>query len=573
MKDLPKKHHLMNRDGVWYYRRKVPTDLISKIGTKVIQTSLMTKDLGEAIKRRELKDVETTALFEAARKDEILPLTQAEAIRMVQKYVEHQDQSREVRYFKNPPRNEVEKFDMKADIGFAEQSLRDLDDPQAEESVGLARKRILKGTSYAQGEKGSIAPAEFDDLIRRGLMELYRRFNARLDDDFSNSFFDQLFRTDAKVKMTLGELCTEYFKQYNEEAGNTGIAQKRIDTVRSHLDLLQEALGEDTPVQAIDYDRCMAFRSTLARIPSNRSKIYKNKPLNEAIALAESEGRPPLAYQTQSGYLGTLNKVLELALLKQLISVVPSKGMKPSAKKTPADQQRKSFDDEQICEFFQSPYYKECSSEKSPPYNVEKEHWRFWLPLICLLMGMRPKEVCQLELTDVKLTKKGVHYLSVSPTNDEDEESNGSTNKKTIKTDTSRRNVPIHPEILRIGFLEFVDDQKKTGKQLLFQDLKVNKYGDPAQYALKCFREKYLKEAIKVKKQQAFYSIRHSFRDALRRIEAPPDVLQSLGGWSQGSLVSDAYGDKSDPDYLNTYVQRIEYPGLDLSHLYLKEDD
>ncbi len=404
-------------------------------------------------------------------------------------------------------------------------------------------------------------------------MELYRRAQARLEDHFSKSFFDHLFSPDAQVSMTFSELCDEFFAHYTDDAQGKRVSKKRIDKVKAQLGLIREILGDDTRVPDIDYDRCLSFRTTLSRIPANRTKIYKDKPLDEVIALAEAKGKPPLAYETQADHLRTLNMVLNLAYLKRLIPNVPSQGMQPSAKKVTAEKKRLPFDNEQIRDFFKSFYYKECATGNNTPYKVEKEHWRFWLPLICLLMGMRPKEVCQLELSDIKQTKNGVCYLRITGTDDEGEASVNSTSKKTVKTLTSKRNVPVHPELRKIGFLEFVEDQKKNHELHLFDELNADKYGNRAWYALKRFQEAYLEKAITVKQRQSFYSFRHSFRDALRRIEAPPDVLQSLGGWSQGSLVSDAYGDKSDPDYLYTYVEKIEYPGLDLSHLYLKKDN
>jgi hypothetical protein len=87
---------------------------------------------------------------------------------------------------------------------------------------------------------------------------------------------------------------------------------------------------------------------------------------------------------------------------------------------------------------------------------------------------------------------------------------------------------------------------------------------------LKRFRDTFLRQAITLERRQTFYSFRHNFRDALRRIEAPPDALQALGGWSQGKLTSDSYGDKSDPDYQARFMKRVAFPGLDLSHLRLK---
>ncbi len=49
-------------------------------------------------------------------------------------------------------------------------------------------------------------------------------------------------------------------------------------------------------------------------------------------------------------------------------------------------------------------------------------------------------------------------------------------------------------------------------------------------------------------------------------MNAPSDVLSALGGWSEGTKVSDNYGDKNDPDYLFKYVERISYPGLELNY-------
>lgn len=46
---------LTTRDGVYYYRVRVPMDLISVVGKKEIKTSLGTKDFAEAKKRRNEK--------------------------------------------------------------------------------------------------------------------------------------------------------------------------------------------------------------------------------------------------------------------------------------------------------------------------------------------------------------------------------------------------------------------------------------------------------------------------------------------------------------------------------------
>jgi integrase len=117
-----------------------------------------------------------------------------------------------------------------------------------------------------------------------------------------------------------------------------------------------------------------------------------------------------------------------------------------------------------------------------------------------------------------------------------------------------------------MGFLELVKGQ--TSNARLFAGLKPDKYGNLAAYALRRFRETFLPEATAVEDRQSFYSFRHSFRDALRRIDAQPATLQALGGWHQGTLTSDNYGDQSDPDYQVQFMKMVSFPGLDLSYLH-----
>lgn len=172
-------------------------------------------------------------------------------------------------------------------------------------------------------------------------------------------------------------------------------------------------------------------------------------------------------------------------------------------------------------------------------------------------------------VADVKVTEDGINYLDIVASEDDGDDELS----KTIKTAASRRKVPIHPSLLNIGFLEYASSLKDKGEKRLFPSINPNKYGNLAVYPLKRFREKFLPEAIELNKRQSFYSFRHSFRDALRSIEAPPDVLKALGAWDQGTVVSDDYGDKFDQlPLLKKYVDQIEYPGLDLSHLYAKEE-
>ena len=57
--------HLQRRNGVYYYRRRIPLYLVIQFGRKFVQVSLHTNNLKEAKKLRTLRDLEWDAKFAA----------------------------------------------------------------------------------------------------------------------------------------------------------------------------------------------------------------------------------------------------------------------------------------------------------------------------------------------------------------------------------------------------------------------------------------------------------------------------------------------------------------------------
>ena len=69
--------------------------------------------------------------------------------------------------------------------------------------------------------------------------------------------------------------------------------------------------------------------------------------------------------------------------------------------------------------------------------------------------------------------------------------------------------------------------------------------------------------------RQSFHSTRHAFTDALRRAGATGEVIDGLLGWSLGNM-QDRYGSGPWIMILADVVERVEYPGIDLSHLHMR---
>jgi integrase len=571
-------HHLLRRKGVYYYRRRVPLHLVATVGKKLIQFSLDTTDIKEARKRRAVCDIQWDARFDAhsaspaddqasVQRPANSPLSKTDLLELVRDYVARHDRDARKRESQCYLISAKERTEMQIDAEVEAQSLRAHDDLH-HRWVYLAGTEALK--SAGKSFKDADVPGEiFAELVRRGLVELNRRYRARLADDHSRSFFDQLFDPSRPRQVTFGELAGQHLQLVEEDGAINGLGAKGLDRQRATVSLVREIVGDNTPVVAVDYDACLRLRTTLARLPANKTMLYGDLPIDQAIELAAKQGKPLLAPVTQERYLAALRDILDLAAKKRLITVNPADGLRPIKRDAiAASDKRKPFTLQQIVEFFNSSFYADCAKH-SPPFAHDKGGWRFWLPLICLFLGMRPNEAAQMHAEDFKRTKKGTWYLDVVATADEDDSSPAVTAKKTLKTAASRRRIPLHPELIKIGLLEFVAERKKAGGgPRLFPALKPDGYGNCATYALKRFRELYLSSAIKLEARQTFYSFRHSWRDALRRIDAQPATLQALGAWSQGKLTSDDYGDKADPDFQAQFIEKISFPGLDLSFLH-----
>jgi hypothetical protein len=206
MKTVSANNHLLRRNGVYYYRRRVPAHLVSALGRKFIQLSLSTASPTQAKKLRTVKDLEWDAQFEAAEKKAALSEassdsalasksapSEREVVELVRGYVERMEGRFRDRLAADPPQSEQEKAEIKMEKELDIQILRNRDDLQADMWVSKTGEEILKGAGRSTEDPA--VPQAFWEIVRRALLELDRRSLARLQDDHRTAFFDQLFKS------------------------------------------------------------------------------------------------------------------------------------------------------------------------------------------------------------------------------------------------------------------------------------------------------------------------------------------------------------------------------------------
>lgn len=560
--------HLLKRGSVWYYQRRVPDDVRTAFGKPIVKQSLKTGQLAEAKRRRAMLDVHYDEKFDALRKNgpaQIAPDRDARNLEdVLRTYVNRKTGQIEERLRQDPPLNESERADMLQDAEIGLQIVTNLDDPRGSELTYTLQRKLLGDKPPT--EFGFSEPA-FETMVRRALIETQRQTIAFLRDDFSQRVSDRLFDANRPPSVTFAELSQQYLDLKEEEAQAFGLSDKNVVKQVSHVRLIRELVGDGILVRDIDYDACLNLRALLARVPRDRTKRYRDCNLQDAIDRAIGEGWPRLAFITQQQYLATFKEILALAVRKRLLPSNPADGLQPLARDVLApEEKRRPFTADQVIQFFSSEFYRTCSHAPRP-YRAADMAWRFWLPLMMTFMGLRPREICQLHVDDLKRTEAGVWFIDVKTTTDEDDDQKY---RKSLKTKASRRQVPLHEELRRIGLVEFVKEPREAGDPRVFPELRQNSFGDPASYALRRLREKFLPESILMDERQAVYSFRHTWRDALRRAKVNDDAVKALGGWAEGRTTSDHYGSTLQPDLYAEAINAVAYDCLDLSHLYLK---
>jgi hypothetical protein len=196
-----------------------------------------------------------------------------------------------------------------------------------------------------------------------------------------------------------------------------------------------------------------------------------------------------------------------------------------------------------------------------PSFPKDARDGRFWILLLGLWTGMRLSECAQLHVKDIRIAS-GVPIIQIVP-----EKMLNRITDKSLKTKASVRVMPIHPALQKIGFLDYWESRRETGLVQLFPDLQRRNSGHTFSW-LSAELSEFIRQAIGNQPGLTFRSFRHSFRDALRDADVPGDQSFMLGGWRNRRLsASDNYGIGGTIPRLYKCIEKVEYPGLDLSHL------
>lgn len=316
----------------------------------------------------------------------------------------------------------------------------------------------------------------------------------------------------------------------------------------------------DSPMDRYGKAEAREFKTALLSLPPNWTKVkgLEKLAMKDAARRAAELNLEPMAGKNVNKVLGFLRAFWNWA--EANYDDVPGNpfdglNVKISSK---ARDERHPFTLAELATIFRSPIYTGCQSVRYHNTSgdlIPSDHGIYWVPLVGLFTGCRSGEIIQLRTEDLKVAS-GIAYIEVT---DEGED-------LSLKNSGSRRRIPVHARLKELGFLRFVERQRKQGHKRLFPDLPKAADGTySTAYATKFGNTL---KALGVKHDRiSFHSFRHSFEDACRNSCIPLDFVNALQGHAQQGMAGRYGNGLYGLQLLSEQMEKLHFDGLDLSHL------
>lgn len=138
---------------------------------------------------------------------------------------------------------------------------------------------------------------------------------------------------------------------------------------------------------------------------------------------------------------------------------------------------------------------------------------------------------------------------------------------QSVKTEAGVRKVPIHSELVRLGFLDYVETLKARKEDLLWP-LLVTRDGKPGGYFSHWFGVFRRSPAVGFGMYPDFHCLRHTVRSQMAEAEVPEGVMDAIVGHEvKGSTGAKVYTHRTLKPFRKA-VEGLQYPALSLSRVF-----
>lgn len=311
---------------------------------------------------------------------------------------------------------------------------------------------------------------------------------------------------------------------------------KTLRTNSAKAVLMVEHLGAQTPVTTITPQDVRGYRDAVRRL----HRDYRRRAGQGFSAKQTEVVSQRIAPKTAKLIFETCKAFFRWAASDAYVPTNPASEIRVDVTGQPkkVTPKRRPFTAAELKILFSCPVFRGSRSvhHRFQPGDLIIRDAKFWVPILGYYTGARLGEIVQLHLTDVEVDGP-YPYIDVN-----EEGPTGPDDRKHVKSAAGVRRIPLHPDVMALGFAAFVNGRRtaKQGRKRLFHELRFGADGQASTTTSKWFG-RLLGSCGLDDPSLVFHSFRHGVQDAFKNALTPQYVTDRIVGHADGK-VSSGYG-------------------------------
>lgn len=281
--------------------------------------------------------------------------------------------------------------------------------------------------------------------------------------------------------------------------------------------------------------RCTNFLNYLAKqeicLSAKAANTYRDHLIEKGLSA-----------KTVKEYIAANKQFFDYCERIELIEKNVFKAIKaPKSRGTKASQQRDRWQLKDLKRLFSSSEFR------------KKDVQFQWTTKVQVYQGCRPSEVCQLTTNDIQVID-GVSCITISDSDTE----------QRLKTSNAVRTIPLHNQLIKEGFLDYVQERREQKQKQLFD---YKPHGENKDWSFR-YRTNLGKlqtaMGMKPNARPTAYSFRHTFIDELKIANTPEHIVAEIVGHAHPNITFGRYGKQAKIQQLNEAVNK--FPSVEVKY-------
>jgi integrase len=261
--------------------------------------------------------------------------------------------------------------------------------------------------------------------------------------------------------LTVGNLVAAYVQE--KQRSRNEYTRKVIRC----LELFSEMVGATLPITSLRQLHVTNFLRDICRLPSTWAHHFdRGASIAELLATEADEVMSPTTFK--DNYRAPLKAFLRDSQRDYGDAGFPAlivDGIEYTGDREPGEDKQRALRPHELQQLFEGPEFAAIAADPTADAM-------YWLPIIALYTGARPREICQLNPQCDWGISEDIPFLTFSM-----DTPAGVGIRKSVKK-REERSIPMHSELIRLGLPTYLERQKREGADRLFPSAGV-KSGNP----------------------------------------------------------------------------------------------